>query len=236
VPTRVTFGGSDDWRPMWSPDGQKVAFMSYRNGVGDIYVKTLAGTAPDEEMFRSAEQKTPSDWSSDGRYVAYWSERPGTRADVWVLPLVGKRAPIAIASTKFNERRPRFSPDGRFIAYESDETGQPEVYVQPFPPTGGKWQVSVGGANEVAWRGDGRELFFVNVQGTLLAVPVTVDSTGFSAGVPVPLFQIGRRGGSGGTNRYEVTRDGRRFLVRTLIDPDPQPIIVVLNWLAKLKR
>jgi Tol biopolymer transport system component len=236
APTRVTFGGSDDWIPFWSPDGQKVAFMSYRNGVGDLFVKAFNSAAPEQPLLVSEEQKTPGDWSADGKYVAYWVERADTRGDVWVLPLEGARQPIAIARTKFNERRPRWSPDGRFIAYESDESGVSEVYVQPFPPTGGKWQVSVGGGGEEAWRGDGRELFYVNTAGMILAVPVTLSKAGFSAGAPVPLFAVGRRGGTGGTSRYEVARDGQRFLVRTIIDPKPQPITVVLNWLAKLRK
>lgn len=235
-PTRVTFGGSDDWQPFWSPDGRKVAYMTYRNGVSDLFVKTVNGTAPEEPLVMSEEQKTPGDWSLDGRFVAYSIERAETLGDVWVTPLEGARQPIPIARTKFNERRPRFSPDGRFIAYESDESGGSEVYVQPFPPTGGKWQVSVGGGNESSWRVDGRELYYVNAAGMLLAVPVTLSSNGFSAGAPVQLFDVGRRGGVGGTSRYEGARDGRRFLVREIVDPAPQPLLVILNWPARLKR
>lgn len=178
-PTRVTFGGSDDWQPFWSPDGRKVAFMTYRNGVSDLFVKTVNGNAPEEPLVTS---------------------------------------------------------DGHFIAYESDESGRSEVYVQPFPPTGGKWQVSVGGGNEQSWRGDGRELYYVSAAGILLAVPVTLSSSGFSAAAPVPLFDVGRRGGTGGTSRYEVTRDGKRFLVREIVDPPAQPLMVMLNWPAALKK
>jgi dipeptidyl aminopeptidase/acylaminoacyl peptidase len=236
APTRVTFGGSDDWVPFWSPDGQKVGFMSYRNGVGDIFVKTLIGAAPEEPLLVSEEQKSAGDWSTDGKYLAYTNDRADNRGDIWVLPLEGARQPIPIARTRFNERRPRFSADGRFVAYESDETGRNEVYVQPFPPTGGKWQASVGGGADVSWRGDGRELFYVNSSGMLLGVPVTLASNGFSTGAPVPLFSVGRRGGSGGTSRYDVVRDGSRFLVRTLVDAQPQPITVVLNWPARLRK
>jgi serine/threonine protein kinase/Tol biopolymer transport system component len=235
APTRVTFGGSDDWQPIWSPDGQKVAFMSYRNGVGDLYVKTVNGTAPEEPLLTSADQKIPGDWSRDGRFVALWSERADTRGDIAVVAVQSKQI-TWIARTQANERRPRFSPDARFVAYESDESGTNEVYVQPFPPTGGKWQISVGGGNEVAWRGDGRELYYVNVEGALLAVPVALSANGFSAGVPSTLFDVGRRGGSAGTGRYDVTTDGRRFLVRQVAQPPRQPLMVMLNWSAALKK
>jgi Tol biopolymer transport system component len=204
--------------------------------VSDLFVKTVNGTAPEEPLVTSEEQKTPGDWSLDGRFVAYWVSRAETLGDVWVTPLEGARQPIPIARTKFNERRPRFSPDGRFIAYESDESGGSEVYVQPFPPTGGKWQVSVGGGNEASWSGDGRELYYVNTAGMLLAVPVTSSSNGFSAGAPVQLFDVGRRGGVGGTSRYEAARDGRRFLVREIVDAAPQPLLVILNWPARLRK
>jgi len=235
APTRVTFGGSDDWQPLWSPDGQKVAFMTYRNGVGDIFVKTLAGAAPEQPLLVSDEQKIPGDWSTDGKYFAYWTDRPDTLGDIWVVPLEGTRLPIPIARTKFNEKRPRFSPDGRFVAYEADATGVSEVYVQPFPPTGGRWQVSVEGGVEVTWRGDGRELFYVNTGGMLIGVPVTLSSKGFSTGAPKPLFSLGSRN-QVAIGAYDVVRDGSRFLVRTVVDPQPQPITVVLNWPARLKK
>jgi Tol biopolymer transport system component len=236
APTRVTFGGSDDWIPFWSPDGQKVAFMSYRNGVGDIFVKTLTGAAPEQPLLVSEEQKNPGDWSADGKFVAYWSDRTNAGGDVWVMPLEGTRQPIPIATTRFNERRPRFSPDGRFVAYQSDEGGVGEIYVQPFPPTGGKWQASVGGGAEPSWRGDGRELFYINSSGMLVGVPVTLASNSFSTGAPVPLFSVRRRGASGGISRYDVTRDGNRFLVRMPVDAEPQPITLVLNWPARIKK
>ena len=152
--------------------------MSYRNGVGDLFLKALEGAAPEQSLLRPgdgsapSEQKVPGDWSSDGKLIAYWSERPETRGDVWVQTIDGSQKAVALARTRSNERRPRFSPDSRFIAYESDETGTYEIYVQPFPPTGGKWQISVGGGSDVAWRGDGAEMYFMDGTGMLVAVPV----------------------------------------------------------------
>ena len=139
VRSRVTLGGSDDWIPVWSPDGAQVFFMSYRNGVGDIYAKSVGGSTLEQPVVLSTSQKVPTDISSDGRYVAYWSESTETLGDVWVSPVAPGGAPISIAHTSFNERAARFSPDGRFIAYSSNESGRDEVYVQLFPPTGGKW-------------------------------------------------------------------------------------------------
>jgi eukaryotic-like serine/threonine-protein kinase len=234
APIRVTFGGSYDCWPFWSPDGQKVGYMSYRNGVSDFYVKTVSNTAPEEPLVTSGAQKASGDWSRDGRFLAYWVDTAETRGDVWVSQVGAAAQPIPIAKTSANERRPRCSPDGHFIAYDSDESGNPEIYVQPFPPTGGKWQVSVGGGSEPSW--SARELHYVNAAGTLAAVPVTLGSNTFSIGRAVTLFNVGERGGTGGTSRYEPASDGRRFLVREILDPSPQPLTVMLNWPAALKK
>jgi eukaryotic-like serine/threonine-protein kinase len=233
-PTRLTFGGSDDWIPVWSPDGQKVVFMSYRNGVGDLYVKTVAGSAPENAVVLSENQKVPSDWSSDGRFIAYWSDTADTRGDVWAVASAPSGSPIAIACSPANERQPRFAPDGTFVAYSSDESGQDEVYVQPFPPTGAKWQVSIAGGSDPAWSRDGRELYFVDAGNRLVGVPVSSASGRFSTGRQQSLFGVGRPGG--GTAVYDVAPDGRRFLVRTWVRPEAQPVTVVLNWPARLKR
>jgi dipeptidyl aminopeptidase/acylaminoacyl peptidase len=158
-------------------------------------------------------------------------DRADTRQDVWVLPLQPKGEPIPIARTNANESRPRFSPDGRWIAYESDESGRNEVYVQPIPPTGGKSQVSTKGGTFPIWRG--RELFFVDDQNTVVAVPVAASGTTVSFGPPSSLFSMQRAMGFSGMT-YDVTEDGRTFLVRTLLDPPRQPIWVMLNWPARL--
>jgi Tol biopolymer transport system component len=237
-PRRVTFGGSDDWQPFWSADGQTVAWMSYRNGPGDLFAKALDGASPEAPVFKRSEiendQRVPGDWAPDGRSIAYWTDRSDTRGDVWVQSLDGSK-PIAIAATPANERRPRFAPDGRFLAYESDELGQSEIFVQPFPPTGGKWQISIGGGVEPSWRRDGRELYYVNASGDLVAVPITLSNNSLSARSPVRLFSM--RGVSGaGQSLYEPASDGSRFLVRHVIDPPAQPIMVLLDWTARLRH
>jgi dipeptidyl aminopeptidase/acylaminoacyl peptidase len=238
-PPRVTFGGSDDWQPFWSADGHSVAWMSYRNGPGDLFAKALDGATPETAVFAPSEfendQRVPGDWAPDGRSIAYWTDRSETRGDVWVQALDGSK-PVAIAATPSNERRPRFAPDGRFIAYESDELGQPEVFIQPVPPTGGKWQISIGGGFEPSWRHDGRELYYINPSGDLIAVPVTTTSTTLSAGSPVRLFSLGASSGGAGSALYEPLQDGSRFLVRQVSQPPAQPIMVVLDWMARLNR
>jgi eukaryotic-like serine/threonine-protein kinase len=237
-PRRVTFGGSDDWQPFWSADGHTVAWMSYRDGPGDLFAKALDGAAPETAVFKRSEvendQRVPGDWAPDGRSIAYWTDRSDTRGDVWVQSLDGSK-PIVIAATPFNERRPRFAPDGRFLAYESDELGQSEVFVQPVPPTGGKWQISIGGGVEPSWRRDGRELYYVNSTGDLIAVPITLSDNTLSARSPVRLFSI-RGFGTAGTSQYDPASDGSRFLVRQVIDPPVQPIMVVLDWTARLRQ
>lgn len=237
-PRRVTFGGSDDWQPFWSADGHTVAWMSYRNGTGDLFAKALDGAAPETAVFKRSEvendQRVPGDWASDGRSIAYWTDRSDTRGDVWVQALDGSK-PVAIAATPFNERRPRFAPDGRFLAYESDESGQGEVFVQPVPPTGGKWQISIGGGAEPSWRRDGRELYYVSSTGDLIAVPIALSENTLSARPPVRLFSI-RGFDVAGTSQYEPASDGSRFLVRQVIDPPAQPIMVLLDWTARLRQ
>ena len=230
-PNRITFGGIDEWHPLWSPDAQSLAFMSYRDGPGDIYVKSLSAAAPEEPLIADKDQKVPADWSADGRFLAYHTDGTDSRTDVWVLPVAPKGAPIPVARTPFEERRPRFSPDGRFIAYESDETGQPEVFVQPFPPTGRKWQVSVNGGMEPKWRD--RELLFTDRDRMITTVPVTTSGSIFSPGRGVPLFKIATRGVATG---FEVSPDGRRVLVRMVTPVTPQPMMLLLNWMARLNK
>ena len=231
-PTPVTFGGIDEWHPLWSPDAQRLAFMSYRDGPGDIYVKSLAAAAPEEPLIADEDHKVPTDWSADGRFLAYFTDGTDSRRDVWVLPVAPKGAPIPVARTPFAEKRPRFSPDGRFIAYESDETGQTEVYVQPFPPTGRKWQVSVNGGMEPKWR-DRRAL--VHRSGPH-------DHHGAGDDERFDLFCRTRRSTLQDPNSqrhaagFEVSPDGRRVLVRMVTPATPQPMMILLNWMALLKN
>jgi len=236
-PVRLTFAGTHDWEPVWSPDGTRVAFGSYRDGPLNIYVKPVSGAGPDEPLLISDDQKDLSgDWSLDGKFLAYNLILDTNRSDVMAIPLTGAdRKPVPIAATAAQENRARFSPDTRWIAYDSDESGRTEVYVQPFPPTGGKWQVSPSGGFHPVWRRDGRELFYLGSNNTLMAREVRAGAT-FELGPPQRLFQTNLSLSAVG-GAYDVSIDGKSFLVadRTAVGPAP-PITVVLNWPALLKR
>lgn len=164
--------------------------------------------------------------------LAYRTDRIDSRGDVWVLPVAPRGAPIPIAQTQFNEQRPRFSPDGRFIAYESDETGRTEVFVQPFPPNGDKRQVTFNGGMEPKWRD--RELFFTDRDSRITTVPVTTSGASLSFGRAVQLFKIPTR--SLAVTGFEVSPDGSRVLVRMVTPAAHQPLVIVLNWMALLKN
>ena len=151
----------------------------------------------------------PMDWSHDGRYILYYNQSAKTGLDLWALPTADDRKPLALLQTSFNEDHGAFSPDARRVAYSSNESGRDEVYVQPFPTTGARHQVSRRGGTQPLWRGDGRELFFLAADGTMMAASIDA-ATGFEAGIPVALFPSGVAF-SGNRHQYTVTRDGSGF-------------------------
>ena len=235
--TRFSFNGAEDFLPIWSPDGGNILFVSDRSGFGNLFEKPTSGASNEEEILKTEERKWPSDWSKDGQYVAFTSSSPTTRLDLWVLPMFGDRKPISFLQTSFNEDGPRFSPDGHFIAYYSDDSGSYEVYVQPFPASGAKWQISSGGGMQPRWRRDGKELFFMSPNRRLMAVDVNLGEGTFEAGVPKMLFQTSSIGYVGPRNTYECSRDGQRFLINSLkSDAVSIPVTVVVNWTSDLKR
>jgi len=235
--TRFTFNAAEDFLPIWSPDGANIIFVSDRSGLGNFYEKPTSGAANEEEILKTDERKWPSDWSRDGQYVAFITSSPTTKLDLWVLPMFGDRKPISFLQTPFNEDGARFSPDGHFIAYYSDDSGSYEVYVQPFPASGAKWQISSGGGMQPRWRRDGKELFFMGPEKKLMAVDVNLGNGTFEAGVPKMLFQTRSIGYPVPRNTYECSPDGRRFLINALqSDAGSTPITVIVNWTADLKR
>ncbi|HYW47626.1 MAG TPA: protein kinase, partial [Bryobacteraceae bacterium] len=239
-PTRFTFDPARDFLPVWSPDGTKLVFASDRAvaaGNYDIYQKDSSGSANEQLLLKSGR---PQDWSADGRYLLYERFDPKTREDLWILPMFppGDRKPMPYLQTPSNERQGHFSPDGRWIAYASDESGpgQYHVYVQSFPAGAGKFQVSTGtGGGQPRWRRDGKELFYVAADGRLMAVEVKTAPR-FEYGVPQALFNPRNPGGGSMSNYvgYDVAADGKRFLVNTVStvteNAAPAPITVVLNW------
>ena len=205
-----------------------MAFHASRKGGGlnDLYEKSLSGGA-EQVLLESPENKNMGDWSPDGRFILYSSQNPKTARDIWALPLDGDRKPFVVVQTGFDEAGARFSEDGRWIAYQSNETGQVEVFVQPFPGPGRSWQISTNGGAGAEFRADGRELYYRAPDNRLMAAPLTLDAKGVTvdAGNPVALFPL-RPGAA-----YTATSDGQRFLINQPTgDATASPITVVLNW------
>jgi serine/threonine protein kinase len=237
VTTRLTPGDGADVFPIWSPDGSRIAFASTRKGRHDLYIKPFAGNGSEDILLESAQDKFPSDWSSDGKFLLFSSIDPGTVHDIWALPLTGDRKAIPIVQTRFEEFAAQFSPDARWIVFQSDESGRFEIYAQPFPGPGAKLKISTDGGAQARWRPDGKELFYIALDGRMMAVPIR--STGASqagpsldAGTPVPLFQtrVSRGIVSLDGQQYVVAQDGQKFLVNVLPPDTTEPLTVILNW------
>jgi Tol biopolymer transport system component len=237
--TRLTFDPADDVLPIWSPDRTQIVFSSNRTGrVHDLYLKSLVNAAPEECLLQSPLFKHATDWSRDGKFVMFRSQDPKTDWDLWALRVSADRQPFALAHTSFDERDGQFSPDGKWIAYQSNESGRFEIYVQPFPGPGAKTIVSTSGGAQVRWRSDGKELFYIALDGRLMAVPMQLE-TGPEGGRPVQLFATYIGGAVQGIDRqqYMVAPDGSRFLMNAFAGESVSaPITLVLNWAAASQK
>ena len=244
---RFTTEGSFNSAPVWSPQGDRIAFLSIRAGIPNLYQKPADGTGQAELLLATGVAMGPTQWSRDGRFIVYMSEfDPKTKRDLWVLPMEHgvERKPIPFLHSQFNEMFGQLSPDSHWMAYASDESGQNEVYVQPFPAADGRWKISIAGGSEPRWRGDGQELFFVSRDGSMNAVAVhaalpsgRVAKSSFQVGTPEPLFETHLIGGP--NLKYDVTVDGKRFVLATLTGSGSvsAPLLtMVVNWDAGLKK
>ena len=240
--SRFTFDPAPDRFPLWSPDGSRILFDSTRKGTRDFYLKSSTGAGDEELLLSSMADKSATDWSPDGRFILYRSVEAKTGRDLMVLPLA-TRKPWIFLGTQFEENLGSFSPDGRWVAYQSNESGRFEVYVRPFvEPTsaaegssirpGGQWQVSTDGGIQPRWRRDGRELYYINPEGQMMAVETRTAGSAFELGAPVKLFDTHIYGGGADVaqgSEYDLAKDGR-FLVDTIIDEATAPITIVQNW------
>ena len=231
---------------VWSPDGGSIIFSSSVPGrMGDIYEKRKSRAAGPEELIRSNEWKFPLSWSHDGRFLLYVSIGGGRTAKLWVLPLQGDRKPLPFLRSEFAQSDGCFSPDGRWVAYSSNETGRFEIYARPFSPdllgrtsnAGSKWLISENGGTRPIWRQDGKELYYIGPDGKLTAVTVSAGST-FQAGVPRVLFQAppSVRQMQFVSPNLVASPDGKRFLFLAAEKQEVAPLTVVLNWQAGLKK
>ena len=238
-PSRFTFEGTTSFFPIWSPDGSRIVYSSLQGAPPNLYQKVTSGAGPEEPVLPSPRPQMPTSWSADGRFLVVAVLDPRTKWDIWVLPMTGDRKPFPFAEAAFDERTGVISPDGRWLAYASNESGNFEIYVRPFPAGPGRWQVSRDGGTEAHWRRDGRELYYLSGAQRIVAVEVQPDRAAFRMGAATPLFE-GRLAGiesQNSWNRYAVTADGQRFLVNTVgQQAGATPIMVALDWPAELPK
>jgi eukaryotic-like serine/threonine-protein kinase len=244
VTTRLTFEGRNA-RAIWTPDGTRITYTSAMAGSENLFWRPSDGSGPAERLAASALTQAPGAWTPDGKTLLFMVTDPTTGFDIWTLSSQGDRQPHPFLQTPFNEQYPDFSPDGRWLAYVSNQSGRAEVYVQPYPGPGARQQISVDGGTAPAWSRDGRELFYMTApsvggqaaQTTMMVVPVQLKPT-FTAGTPRVLFQ-GRYGVTANIRGYDVTPDGRRFLMVQQKERPPTRLtdmIIVQNWIEELKQ
>jgi eukaryotic-like serine/threonine-protein kinase len=232
--TRLTSDQANHWYPVWSPEGRRIAYGMWDTDKPNLHVVPSSGGGPDEPLLPSTITPNVSSWSSDGRFLAYWVADPKMQYDIWILPVRDRGAPFLFLQTEFKELQPAFSPDGRWIAYTSDESGRQEIYVRKFeggPSTTGARRISIDGGSLPQWRRDGRELFYLSPDRKLMSLEFD-GSTAPVPGVPRALFQtqvvmadylVG----------YAVAAKGQRFLINSSAEESESSLMTVIaNWNA----
>lgn len=259
VESRFTFNSSTNRYPVWSPDGARIAFGSDRAGGSgsagdDLYVKPSNNAGPEELLLKSGNTKLPWDWTRDGRFLVYSASSSQAKFDLWAIPTKaegsGEPKPIPLVQSPFTDVMGQVSPDGRWLAYASDESNRFEVYVIPFAPgiasgsartVAGKWQVSTAGGTQPRWREDGKELFYGALDRKLMSVEIKASTASFDRGTPQALFELAFNTNLNiGQYRYAPSPDGKRFLVLadvgTTSGGETTPVTLVTNWLGSVKK
>jgi Tol biopolymer transport system component len=256
--TRLTFDASQhNSTPLWSPDGTRVVYSSLRQNKWGLYRTLSNGSGTEELLVESELPKAPMSWSPDGKRLVFWVQDPKTGGDLWVLPLEGDEKPAPLVATASNETRGQISPNGRWIAYTSNETQRNEIYVQPFPTGSGRWQVSTAGGDWPRWKRDGNELFFHALGNmvfvdAILSAPVKTGGAVFEASDPKEVVRTIAHGlphSGGDYHTYDVSPDGERFLLLQFVPPQgadqavaalgPDPpfgLVAALNWTSALEK
>ena len=238
LPTRLTTDPSIDSIPTWSPDGKQIAFMSLRRSHPDIFLTRSDGSSGEELVLESANAKYVTDWSPDGRFLLFRVSDVATNLELWTLPIGGDGRPNPFLRAAYGVSHGQFSPDGRWVAYVSNESGRSEIHVAPFPGPGSSWKISTAGGTEPRWRRDGTELFYLAPDGKLMVVAVRTGPP-FEAGVAKPLFQVRRRERVSASDHYgyDVSADGQRFLVSAEVGEETAaPLTLVFNWADEARK
>jgi Tol biopolymer transport system component len=236
--SRFTFEASNEMSALWTSDGSRIIFCVNPVGPINIYQKPVTEAGSQELLIDTPHPKYPDDVSLDGRWLLFDQTEAKTKFDVWFAPLSGDRKPRPFLQTPFNEAHARFSPDGKWVSYTSDESGRAEIYIRRFPPDSeNKWQISTNGGDQAQWRRDAKEIFYLSPERKLMAVPMTGDHTP-EAGIPKVLFNLDVAPNTlvDYRNQYVVAADGQRFLVTASVtESTSSPITLILNWRTMLR-
>jgi hypothetical protein len=248
VMSRITTNLAVEFSAVWNHDSTRMAFRSSRNGHYDLFEKRADNAGEEQPVLVTEQDKSPTDWSKDGRFLLYTVADVKSASDLWALPMTepaNARKPLLVVNTSFDEIQGQFSPDGHWIAYASNESGRYEVYVKPFPEAGGRFPVSTAGGAFPRWSRDGRELFYLAPDNRLMAVPIKPggDSRSLNAGTPIALFPTRVAAGGnlppGGFNsgaQYSITPEGQFLMNVSEDDAATSPITIVSNWAAAMKK
>jgi serine/threonine-protein kinase len=246
--SRVTFDAADDERPVWTPDSRRIAFASRRAGeTTNLFWQRSDGTGDTQRLTDSKNRQLPASWHPSGKFLAFEEVNPVTNSDLMILPVNGDEAsgwkpgtPMVLRNGRFIEIDPQFSPDGRWVAYASNESGRPEVYVQPFPGPGGKWQISTEGGNNATWSRTHEQIFYRAFDNRIMVTSYMADGNSFRAQKPQPWSKASFAPRFGGQRYFDLHPDGSRVALTAALDSSVEPkqdkVVFVFNFFDELRR